>query len=90
MSAPIKIAIYTTADDVAPAERFVGYFYWPQGLVSNVVFRGADADALRAKIAEFAEAQIAREDNLAAQRAEASQKRVAAMAAARAKKAAAQ
>ena len=90
MSAAIKIAIYTTADDVGPDDRFIGYFYWPSGQVANVVFRGADADALRVKIATFAGAQFARADNLAAQRAEASQKRVAAMAAARAKKAAAQ
>ena len=89
MSAPIKVAIYATTDDVAPDQRHVGFFYWPQGEVANVVFRGDDPDALRAKIAAFAEAQLERTDNLAAQRAEASQKRVSALAAARAKKAAA-
>lgn len=90
MTPTIKIAIYTTTDDVGPDERFIGYFYWPQGQVANVVFRGDDPDALRAKITAFADAQLERADNLAAQRAEASQKRVAAMAAARAKKAAAE
>ena len=89
MSASIKIAIYTTTDDVGPDERFIGYFYWPHGEVANVVFRGDDPDALRVKIAAFAAAQMERDDNLAARRAEASQKRVAALAAARAKKAAA-
>lgn len=90
MSAPVTIAIYTTTDDVGPDARHVGYFYWPSGQVANVVFRGDDADALRIKIAAFAEAQFARADNLTAQRAEASQKRVAALASARAKKAVAQ
>jgi hypothetical protein len=52
-----RVAVYRTADDVPADHRFVGYFYWPHGELANVVFRGSDPDALRARIAGFAKAQ---------------------------------
>ena len=80
-SAPVEIsvAIYETRDEVSESHRFVGYFYWPSGEVANVVFRGSDAGALRSRIATFASAQLARNDEtgaaITARRAEASRKR---------------
>ena len=62
----LSVAVYQTADDVPEAHRFVGYFYWPNGEVANVVFRGAEPDALRSKIAAFATDQLNREASLSA------------------------
>lgn len=70
-----KIAIYTCLDDAPEAHRYVGYFYWPSGEVANVVFRGPEPVALRAKIAAFAEAQLEAVADERARRAEAAEKR---------------
>ncbi len=56
MADPIRTAIYRTEDDTPADHRFVGYFYWPDDTVANIVFRGPEPDALREKIVASTEA----------------------------------
>lgn len=58
----LKTAIFTTTDDVPEMHRHVGYFYWPNGELANVVFRGSDPVALREKIVAFYDDQKVQAD----------------------------
>ena len=79
--ADILVVVYETRDLVPAEHRFVAYFYWPNGTLASVPFRGATAEAVRSAAGAFAVAQLEKDAETIARNAAAAAQRALARAA---------